>query len=210
MSDLKKLIKKARDERETGDLNRSLDMFLDINKKEIEQRSQLMDYLGEMGLTYFHLKEYEKSKECYEEAKSVAEEDGNISYKALMLRHLSRPEFNEDNIENSVNLAKDARALAKEAGRKDLAWFDHGVVSALLKINTSQEEVKNWYEIEAMDLYEISQHDPDSIAVWIWVTGLLIDRSKIFNDKSDLYLALTISEKFNLERRKEEISKLLE
>jgi len=68
----------------------------------------------------------------FEEAKKHAEASGNYSHMALALRQLSRPEFNDTSPTIAVEYAKQAQQLAQDASRKDLAWFDHGVVAALI------------------------------------------------------------------------------
>lgn len=208
MSDFKTQLKDARDERETGDANKSLEMFLKINKSKLKQ-GQLFDYLGELGLTYWHVKKYDEAKLTFEEARSLAEELNNDSYRAVALRQLSRPELNKGRSDLSVQHAQEARELASSAKRQDLVWFDHGVVTALIFEGASKEEIKNWFEIEAKDLYEVSQYTKDQIAKWVWTCGLLMDRAKVFDTIADLYIALLIAEQFSLTRRKEQIEKLI-
>jgi tetratricopeptide (TPR) repeat protein len=209
MADIKIQLKNARDERETGDANKALTMFLQIDKDKLES-NQLLDYLGELGLTYWHLKRYDEARTTFEETRKLADELKNNSYLAVALRHLSRPEFNEKDKEKSVEYAKEARKLAFEASRQDLAWFDHGIVTALIFAKGSAEEIKKGFEIEAEDLYETSRYSKDDIAKWVWTCGLLIDRAQVFNSPADLYIALMIAEQFNLVRRKEQIEKLIE
>ena len=60
MSDFKAQIKNARDERETRDVNKALEMFLQIDKAQLES-NQLFDYFGELGLTYWHLKKFDEA-----------------------------------------------------------------------------------------------------------------------------------------------------
>lgn len=209
MSDFKIQFKTARDERETGDAAKALEMFLQIDKSKLEA-NQLFDYLGELGLTYWHVKKYEEAKPTFKEAKELAEKLDNNSFKAVALRQLSRPELNEGNPDLSVQYAQEARELAFGAKREDLVWFDHGVVASLIFKGASEQEIKNWFDIEAKDLYEVSQYTKDQIAKWVWTCGLLIDRSKVFNTISDLYIALLIAEQFNLARRKEQTEKLIQ
>ena len=207
MSDFKQKIKNARDEREKGDLNKSLEMFLEIDKNSLDL-PQLVDFLTELGLTYWHLKQYTESKAMFEEAREVAEKIGNKSLTALVYRQLSRPELNEDPFQ-AVVYAKKARELAKESGRSDLPWFDHGVVSALISTNAPKTEIEEWFEIEALDLYELGSQNQDDVAKWVWATGMLIDRFHLSGSKSDLYLALMIAEKFSLSRRIGQIEEIL-
>ncbi len=208
MNGYKDQIKTARDERETGDANKSLSLFLEIDKSQLEP-NQLFEYLGELGLTYWHLENYDEAKKTFEELKGLAESLNNDSYKAVALRHLSRPEFNEGNPDLAVQYAQEARDLAKSTGRKDLVWFDHGVVSVLIFKGATKEEIKEWLDVESQDLIEMYREEKDKTAVWVWVTGLLIDRAKIYESKSDIRLALMIAKEFNLERRKEQIEKLM-
>ena len=209
MSDFKVQIKNARDERETGDANKALEMFLQIDKSKLDTNNQLFDYLGELGLTYWHLKQYKEAKETFEEALKLAEKLNHDSYKAVALRQLSRPELNEGNPDLAVQFAQEARELAFASKRQDIVWFDHGVVTALIFKKASDEEIKNWFDLEAKDLYEISQYTSDEIAKWVWTCGLLIDRSKVYDTISDLYIALLIADNFNLARRREQIEKLI-
>lgn len=209
MNDLKQQIIDARNERETGDPNKALEMFLQIDKGQAEP-NQLFDYLGELGLTYWHLSRYQEAKSTFEEAQKHAETNKNSSHQALAFRQLSRPEFNEQNPSLAVEYAKKARELAHETKRQDLAWFDHGVVTALIFAKGSQSEINEWFEIEAKDLYEVSRFSKDEIAKWVWATGLLMDRAQVFNTIGDLYLALIIAENFGLARRKEQIEKMIE
>jgi tetratricopeptide (TPR) repeat protein len=208
MSNFKTQFNNARDERETGDANKALEMFLNINKSHLES-GQLFDYLGELGLTYWHVKRYEEAKSTFKDAKNLADKLNNDSYKAVALRQLSRPELNEGRSDLSVQLAQEARELASSSKREDLVWFDHGVVAALIFEGASKEEIRNWFEIEAKDLYEVSQYTKDHIAKWVWTCGLLMDRAKVFNTISDMYVALLIAEQFSLARRKEQIEKLI-
>lgn len=208
MENLNEKIRKARDERETGDANKALEMFLEINKNDLEL-SQLFDYLGELGLTYWHLQKFPEAKEIFEEVKEKAENEGDNSHLAVALRHLSRPEFNKDNPSKSIDLSKQARQLAFNSKREDIAWFDHGVITSLIFNNSELEELKEWFDTEAKDLYEVSQKTKDEIAKWVWTTGLLIDRAAVFNNIGDLYLAHMIAENFNLKIRKEQIEKLI-
>jgi tetratricopeptide (TPR) repeat protein len=207
--DYKQQINDARNERETGDLNKALEMFLQINRDQLEP-NQLFNYLGELGLTYWHLKRYDEARETFEDAKSQAEKSENSSQLALAFRQLSRPELNENNPSTAVEYAKKARELAKEAGRQDIAWFDHGVVTALIFNKNSQEEIREWFEIEAKDLYEVSRDIDDDVAKWVWVIGLLMDRAKIFNTIGDLYIAQMIADQFSLNRRKEQIEQMIQ
>lgn len=207
--DYKQQINDARNERETGDLNKALEMFLQIDRNQLEP-NQLFNYLGELGLTYWHLKRYDEAKEIFEEAKTHAEQSGDQSQIALAFRQLSRPELNENNPSLAVEYAKKARELAKEAGRQDIAWFDHGVVIALIFNKNSREEISEWFEIEAKDLYEVSKNTKDDTAKWVWVTGLLMDRAKMFNTIGDLYIAQMIADQFGLNRRKEQIEQMIQ
>ncbi len=209
MSDFKKQIKNARDERETGDANKALAMFLQIDKTQLES-NQLFDYLGELGLTYWHLKKFDEARAIFEEAQRHAEKIGNKSYQAMSLRQLSRPEFNEGKPDLAVKYAQQARQIALEEKRQDLAWFDHGVVTALIFEKVPSDEIKKWFEIEAGDLYKVSRNTKDEIAKWVWTSGLLMDRAQVFNTIADLYLALMIAEQFNLTRRKEQIEELIQ
>jgi len=61
MHTYKQQVTNARDERETGDPNKALEMFLQIDKDQLEP-DQLFDYLGELGLTYWHLKQFEEAR----------------------------------------------------------------------------------------------------------------------------------------------------
>lgn len=209
MNDFTQEIKSARDERETGNANKALQMFLEIDKTQLES-DQLSDYLGELGLTYWHLKQYGNARTTFNEAREHAEGLGNNSYLAVALRHLSRPELNESDPKLSVNYAKQARQLAFESHRQDLAWFDHGVIATLIFSKGPEDEIKKWFETEAEDLYKIGQSTQDNVAKWVWTSGMLMDRAQIFNTISDLYLALMIAEHFNLARRKEQIEKLIQ
>jgi len=209
MNDFKQQIIKSRDERETGDANKALQMFLEIDKNQLES-DQLLSYLGELGLTYWHLKRYSEGRAAFEEARVYAKRIGNNSYMAVALRHLSRPEFNENNPNLALEYAKKARQLAFESKRQDLAWFDHGVVTALIFSKGTLDEIRKWFETEAEDLYKISQNSKDEIAKWVWVSGLLIDRARVFNTVEDLYIALIIAEQFNLVLRKKQIEELIQ
>ncbi|HBY09942.1 TPA: hypothetical protein DEG20_01660 [candidate division WWE3 bacterium] len=209
MNDFKQQISNAINERETGDTNKALEMFLQIDKTQLKSE-QLFDYLGELGLTYWHLKKYDEAKAVFKEMQKHAEEIGNRSYEALALRHLSRPEFNENNTDTAIKYAKQARQIALEEKRQDLAWFDHGVVTTLIFGKAPTEEIKRWFEIEAEDLYKTSRNTKDEIAKWVWTSGLLMDRARVFNNTTDLYLALMIAEQFNLARRKEQIEELIQ
>jgi len=205
----KKILEQTVNERETGSVEKSLEMFKKVDESTLEP-DQIHLFVGQRGLTYWHAKNYEKAKEDFIKLKQQAEDLKNDSYMAVALRQLSRPEFNEDNPSLALKYAKEARELAFKEKREDLVWFDHGVVLALTINNSSPEDIKEWFEIEAKDLYEISQNTKDEIAKWVWYTGLLIDRSKVYNSKEDLYLALMVANQFNLERRKEQITKLIE
>lgn len=205
--DPKTLIQNARIEREKGDLLRALDLFLSIDRSILSE-SQIYDYIGELGLTYFHLKDFDKAKTAFEEGLNKSIQDKNISYQALFLRHLSKKEFGFNKSVLLKNAIK-ARELAENAGRNDLVWFDQGVISALISINSNYKELKKWFEIEAQDLYKASQNTKDETSLWVWVTGMLIEKYQVDNDKSHLYLALILAEKFSLERRKEQIHNLL-
>ncbi len=209
MDNLKQKIREARDQRETGDVSKALEMFLQIDKNELDQ-SQLFTYLGELGLTYWHDKKFEDAKDTFEEMLSLAKKLDDKSYQAASLRQLSRPEFNEADPSKAVEQAKQARQLAFEAKREDLAWFDHGVVTTLTFSGASIDEIKEWFDTEAEDLYKISQHSKDEIPKWVWTSGLLMDRSKVFDNIADLYLALIIAEHFGLARRVEQIEKMIE
>ena len=200
MSDFKHQINTARDERETGDSNKALEMFLQIDKAHLEE-NQLFDYLGELGLTYWHLKRFDEARAVFEEGQK---------HQAVSLRQLSRPEFNEGAPDVAVKYAKQAQQLALEEKRQDLVWFDHGVVTALIFKKAPTEEIRKWFEIEAEDLYKISRNTKDEIAKWVWTSGLLMDRAQVFNTIADLYLALMIAEQFNLARRKEQIEVLIQ
>ncbi len=129
---------------------------------------------------------------------------------AVAFRQLSRPEFNKANPSDAVEYAKKAQELAKKTGREDVAWFDHGVVTALIFSNSSHEAISKWFEIEAEDLYKVSGKTKDDIAKWIWASGLLIDRAQTFNTIGDLYLALMIADHFGLVRRKEQIEEMIQ
>lgn len=209
MSDFKKQIKNARDERETGDANKALKMFLQVDKDKLESE-QLFDYLGELGLTYWHLKKFDEARQIFEESLEHSKKIGNKSYQAMSLRQLSRPEFNEGNPDIAVKHAHQARQLALEEKREDLAWFDHGIVTALIFKKATSDEIRKWFDIEAGDLFKVSQNTKDEIAKWVWFSGLLMDRAQVFNSVADLYLAMMIADQFNLARRKEQIEELIQ
>jgi len=208
MNNLKEQIQIARDEREIGDANKALELFLKIDESKLEP-DQRFYYIAELGLTYWHVKKFDEAKNTFEKLKALAEKHGNKSYEAVALRHLSRPEFNENDPDSAVECALEARKLAHSEKREDLVWFDHGVVTAMMFKGTSIEEIEKWFELEAEDLYNISRKTKDEIAKWVWTTGLLMDRAKVYDTKSDLYVALLIAEHFSLARRKEQIETLL-
>ena len=208
MTDCKEHIKTAREEREKGDLNKSLEMFMKIERSQLED-SQLFDYLGELGLTYFHLKDFDKAKDCYEQALNVANKLDNYSYKAVTLRQLSKKEFNQGDDTKSLEYAMQARDMALKASRKDLVWFDDAVISVLLDKNTSREEVEKWILIATEDLINPGLFEKDETAKWVWFTGILMNRAKQLNSKVDLNLAMFVAEQFGLERRKEQITELI-
>lgn len=209
MNDFKQQLTDARNERETGDPNKALEMFLQLDRAQMES-NQLFDYLGELGLTYWHLKKFEEARNTFEEAQKHALTSENKSHEAVALRQLSRPEFNESNPSLAVEYATKARQLAYDSNRQDLAWFDHGLVTALIFAKQAEDEIRKWFEIEAEDLYKISHSTKDEIAKWVWASGLLMDRARIFNTIGDLYLALMIAEQFHLARRREQIEKMIE
>jgi len=209
MKDFKEKLKTARDEREQGDVKKAIELFLEIDKSKLDL-DELFTYLGEFGLSYYHAKDYENALLCFNELKTVSRDNNNLSYTAAALRQLSRPEFNEKTPEQAVKYAKEARDLAFNAKREDLVWFDHGVVKALEFNKKPLEDIKSWFEIEAKDLYEVSQFVKDELAKWVWVCGLLMDRAMIFNTKSDLIVALLIADHFNLAIRKKQIQKLID
>lgn len=206
MDDIKLLIQNARKERESGNASKSLSMFLEIDKSKLSE-SQVYDYLGEVGLTYFHLKDFENAKKIFEEALQKSQIENKLSYQALFLRHLSKREFNTD-LNNLVSTSIKAREIAEKADRKDLVWFDQGVISSLIISNASKVELEKWIEKESVDLLAVSKELKDDLALWVWVTGILIEKFHIYKNMSDLNLALIISEKFSLERRKEQILSL--
>jgi len=208
MVDYKLQIKNAREEREKGNLNKSVEMFMKIDKSQLED-SQLFDYLGELGLTYFHLKDFDKAKKCYEQALAVANKLDNGSYKAVTLRQLSKKEFNQGDSTNSLKYAIQARDVALKTGRKDLVWFDDAVIATLLDKNTSRKEVENWILIATEDLIKVGSLEKDETAKWVWFTGILMNRARQLNSKADLNLALFVAEQFGLERRKEQITELI-
>lgn len=208
MSDFKVLIRNARDERETGDAEKALEMFLQIDKSRLES-DQLLNYLEELGLTYWHLKKFDEARAMFEEALKQSNKTGNRAYQAMSLRHLSRPEFNEGKPDIAVKYAQQARQLAFEEKREDLAWFDHGIVTALIFNKAAKAEIKKWFDTEAEDLYKVSQNTKDKIAKWVWFSGLLIDRAKVSDSVADLYLAMIVADQFNLARRKEQIEELI-
>lgn len=203
MDEVKLLIQSARNERESGDLNKSLQMFLEIDQSKFNE-NQIYDFLGELGLTYFHLKDFENSKITFEKALNKAREENKETYQALFLRHLVKKEFN-NNPEELTQKAITARELAEKSGRKDLVWFDQGVISALFNSNASKEDFQKWFEIESEDLLKASKEVKDEIALWVWVTGMLLEKYDFDKDKSHLNLALILAEKYNLERRKDQI-----
>lgn len=208
MSDYKNEIKNARFERETGDLNKSLEMFLDIEREDIDKPNQLFDYLGELGLTYFHLKDYENAKKYYEEALELAEKLENDSYKAVAYKHLSNLKFNGENTEKALEYAMEARKSALKAGRKDLVWFDGGIITALFDKGASEEEIENWISTAIDDLNRVGSLEKDETAKWVWFTGILMDMAKLYKSKTKLDLAYFVADQFGLERRKEQIEEL--
>lgn len=208
MNDLKEQIKIARDEREIGDASKALELFLKIDEAKLEPNLRFY-YIAELGLTYWHVKKYDEAKETFEKLKRLAKELDNKSYVAVALRHLSRPEFNENDADSAVECALEARKLAHSEKREDLVWFDHGVVTAMMFKGTSIDQIEKWFELEAEDLYNISQKTKDEIAKWVWTTGLLMDRARVYDTKADLYVALLIATHFSLARRKEQIETLL-
>lgn len=205
--DIKSLIQEGKRERETGNLSRALEIFLTIDKTQLT-RTQAYDYLGELGLTYFHLNDFKQAQHIFETGLNNSKKDQEISYEALFLRHLAKPQFKYKNSQ-ILKMALRAHKLAVESGRKDIVWFDQGVISALININSKYEDLKKWFEIEANDLYIASKSIKDETALWVWVTGMLIEKFNYDQDKSHLYLALILAEKFSLARRKEQILEIL-
>ena len=77
-----------------------------------------------MGLTYWHLKKFNEAKTTFNEAQTHAQKVKNKSYQAMSLRQLSRPELNEGNPDLTVKYAQQARQLALDEKRQDLAWIE--------------------------------------------------------------------------------------
>lgn len=202
-------IKSARNEREHGNLQKALEMFLLIDKATLTE-SQLFDYYGELGLTYLLLKNKSLALSCYQMCQNLAFKSNNDSLYSVSLRHLSNPEFHLTKFQDSLSLAKEARELAIKSNRKDIVWFDQGIINSLSYAKTSKSEVSFWVSQMVKDLYQYGSAEKDETALWVWVTGYLIELSKNSENKDILYLALLISEKFKLERRVEEIKKYFE
>ena len=208
MADFKDQIKKARDEREKGELKTALDMFLKINKSGIDQPNQLFDYLGELGLTYLHLKNYVKAKKCYEEALELPENLLDDSKRAVVLKHLSNPKFHKDNPDEALKNALEARELALNVGRKDLVWFDSGITSILFENKSTNEEIEKWIKISSDDMNKVGSLEKDETAKWTWFVGILIDQVKLSGSETSLNLAYFVANQFGLKRRLEQIEEL--
>jgi tetratricopeptide (TPR) repeat protein len=200
-------IKTARNEREQGNLEKALELFLTIDKTVLNE-SELFDYYGELGLTYLQLKNLSLAISCFQLCQSLAFQQDSDSLYSVSLRHLSNPIFHEKNLEHALSLALEAREMAKNANRNDLVWFDQGVINCLSFSNSSKSEISKWLSIMVKDLYEKGIEEKDDIALWVWVTGYLIELSKISENKDILYLALLISEKYSLKRKIAEINKI--
>lgn len=125
MSDFKRQIKNARDERETGDASKALEMFLQVDRNQLES-DQLFDYLGELGLTYWYLKKFDEARAIFEEALEHSKKIGNKSYQAMSLRQLSRPEFNEGSPDIAVKHAQQADSSHLKRNEKILRGLTMG------------------------------------------------------------------------------------
>lgn len=175
-----------------------------------------LDIQNHVGLTYYHLKDYELAKDIWEEYRVLSKVLGLPSMEAVFLRQLSRYQLWEDNdieLTRAYGIATDAYAKAIESNRKDLTWFAHGLFNILnrqkLPHDVGKKDLLKVIFEQEVKAFKNEWRLASNTEKGVWFTGILIDWLAINNLlwilKPGLFFSLALSKALKLKRREEQI-----
>lgn len=198
-------------ERETGDLDKAIELLKEA-VKSAEPGKQKACARNHLGLAYFHRGAYEIARVEWIAAHNISKVFDVPSEEAVSLRNLSRHQLynNNGDLEGALECSLKALEMAKSQKRIDLIWFIHGIFSAkhALEIKKGQRKLVRQ---EARALIKVWRKVP-KLERDIWASGLVMDIAIVTGKVSLFFLkiALNIVTKKGLERRKEQIEKLID
>lgn len=214
----KVLLNKGIREREHRSVKTAIKLF--NNALEIAPNQEdRMFILNHLGLAYFHDRDYASAVDKWNKVLSVSNVQSNpfLNAKATALRNLSRKELceTEKDFEEAVCKANEARKMAKELNRPDLAWFTHGLFSAKLALMKSQKRndelvLKELVKREKNDLFKFWKK-ASILELGVWLSGLLMDYAVVYKKVSKplLKMAKFFVRILTFKRREEQIDRLL-
>ena len=211
-----------REKGDPRDLNESVHLLVDAYKIAPKLEDKL-DVLNHLGLTYIHLKDYQKAIDTWNKVlvESNVQSPPLLKSKAVALRNLSRKQFceSESDFETALAKACEARNLAVKLEMPNLVWFTHGLFSAkqaLMKFQKRAdtevlEELKDIARTEKNELKKVWK-ETSKMQRNVWLGGLLMDYAVVYKKVSKplLKVARFFVKLQNLKRREEQIDKLLE
>lgn len=208
----KELIKHGENLRENeGKKEEALKVFADA-LEVAEGIKQIAEATAHIGLTQWHMKNFEKARATFEGLLALGEKKNESGVMALAYRNLSRPEITPDP-KLQVDYAGKAFDSAKKGDNTDLTWYAQGVVKVALE-NGMDEEAKKWLKVEESELNKVLDGevkvDNSNHVIQIWQTGYMMDKARVENDPSGLPEALKIAQDSSLSIRIEHIETLME
>lgn len=220
-------------EREQGSVKKAIQLLSEaLTLCQIQEKR--MEIRNHLGLAYFHHRDYENATGQWNEVLAVSNVQSNpfLNAKAAALRNLSRKELceNENDFEEAVGTANEARDMALKLNRHDLAWFTHGLFSAKLAHMKSQKRhdalvLKELVKIEKNELVKFWKNtlkkseveslvigeDLSKLELGVWLGALLMDYAVVYDKVSRplLKIARFLARVLILRRREEQIDKFL-
>ena len=203
-------------QREKGDVNIAIDKFNEALKIETDPSNRL--YIqNHLALAYYHAGKYEDAKEIWKMVRDLSSVISNPGEKAVAFRNLSRPELwkTDDDLALAQSNAWIALQMAKEIGRKDLAWFWHGYFSATERLNLDKSVKRTVLKSALKEQYQSLRKVWKSASPLernVWGTAYLMDWVKVHTrlSKPILKISYVFAKILNLKRREEKIKKMLE
>lgn len=92
---------------------------------------------SQVGLTQWHKEDYGDAGQTFRDLLAFGEENNEPNLTALAHRNLSRPEISWEAVDQ-VEHAEKAYEFAQQAGRSDLVWFAHGVLTRALGLRSQE------------------------------------------------------------------------
>lgn len=173
VSSFDEILKVGIKQRERGDYFESIQYFSLLLAEGGWTDSQLAMVYSHIGLARGLQRDWKSALMAYEEAYAYAMQSQNPGRIAETLRGLSVCHTNLGN--DGLGFATMARDSAKLLKRKDIPWFTHGVILALISKKAPFMTMVGWIVMETFELFIAWFYEKSVLALFAWTMAMIKD-----------------------------------